>query len=145
MTEVGTICRALPMSPGSPAALVLVTGVDESTQSAAVTLLSPDLELGANTDIVITSEDSGLAYALLAESDIFGYVWSAQLDRTLAQVGGQIVDAISALRQGDYVGCSVAGPPVLDRSDPRWNFKLTELERLRELTAHCTRQLVDRA
>jgi hypothetical protein len=42
------------MSPGSPAALVLVTGVDESTQSAAVTLLSPDLEFGANTDIVIT-------------------------------------------------------------------------------------------
>lgn len=143
MTELGTICRALPMSShASPAALVLVTSVDESTQSAAVTLLSPDMELGGNTDIVISPEDSGLAYALLAESDIFGYVWSAQLDRTLTQVSGQIVDAISELRQGNYAGYT-AGPPVLDRSDPRWNFKLSELERLQGITSHCTRQLVD--
>jgi hypothetical protein len=131
------------MVPGSPAALVLVTGVDASAQSAEVTLLSPDMELGGNTDIVIGPEDSGLAYALLAESDIFGYVWSAQLDRALAHVSGPLVAAISALRQGNCVDKQVGGPPILERGDPRWEFKLSELERLQGITAHCTGQLVD--
>lgn len=143
MTEIGTICRVLPVDPGTPAALVLVTGVDESTQSAAVTLLSPDMELGGSADAVIAPDDSGLAYALLAESDIFGYVWTSQLDRALARLDGQIVDANSALRNGDYVGRAVGGPPILERSDPRWNFKLHELERLQSLSADCTRQLME--
>jgi len=117
--------------------------VDKSTQSAAVTLLSPDTEFGSSADIVIASEDSGLAYTLLAEADIFGYVWCAQLDRALSRLDSQIVDAVSALRHGDYVGRAVAGPPILDRSDPRWNFKLHELTRLQNLSADCTRQLLE--
>ncbi len=143
MTEIGTIYRALPADPGPPAALVLVTSVDESTQSAAVTLLSPDMEFGASTDIVIATEDSGLAYELLAESDIFGYVWTTQLDRPLARLDQQIVDAVSALRQGDYVGRTIAGPPILDRSGPRWDFKLHELARLQSLSADCTHRLLE--
>lgn len=143
VTDIGAICRAQPMDPGPPCALVLVTAVDESTQSVAVTLLSPDMELGGSADIVITREDSGLAYELLAESDVFGYVWRVQLDRVLGCVDQQVVDAISALRQDDWVGRPVAGPPILERSDPRWSFKLSELERLQALTAHCSRQLVD--
>ncbi len=132
----------MPVAAGPPAALVLVTSVDESTQSATVTLLTPDVEFGASADIVIGPEDSGLAYTLLAESDIFGYVWCTQLDRVLARLDSKIVDAVSALRQGDYVGSAVAGPPILERRDPRWNFKLHELARLQNLSADCTRQLL---
>lgn len=101
------------------------------------------MEFGGSADIVIASEDSGLAYTLLAESDIFGYVWCTQLDRALARVDSRIVDAVSALRECDDVGCAVAGPPILERSDPRWNFKLQELARLQSLSADCTRQLVE--
>jgi hypothetical protein len=55
--------------------------------ATTVTLLSPDMEFGGSADIVIASEDSGLAYTLIAESDVFGYVWCAQLDRALSRAG----------------------------------------------------------
>lgn len=141
--ESGGIYRSVPMDPGTPAALVLVTAIDEVSQSLSVTLLSPDLEFGTSADLVLKSEDTGLAYALLAESDIFGYVWIVQADRKLGHVDASVLEALSALRDEDAVGHPVAGPPVVVRGDPRWSFKLQELQRLQSLTAHCTRELID--
>lgn len=141
--EIGGIYRAVPMDPGTPAALVLVTGIDRATQSLAVTLLSPDLEFGTSVDLVVRPDDTGLTYALLAESDIFGYVWVAQLDRQLGRVDPSVLEALSALRDDGVVDVGIAGPPVVERSDPRWSFKLNELKRLQSLTAHCTRELID--
>ena len=141
--EIGGIYRAVPMDPGAPAALVLVTAVDGATQSRTVTLLSPDLEFGISADLVLLPEDTDLGYALLAESDIFGYVWAVQLDRQLGRVDSSVLEALTALRDDDAVELPVAGPPVVERSDPRWDFKLHELKRLRSLTSHCTRELID--
>lgn len=141
--EIGGIYRAVAMDRDTPAALVLVTGIDEATQSLIVTLLTPDLEFGTSVDLVLRGEEIGRAYDLLAESDVFGYVWVVQLDRQLGRVPAQLVDALSALRDEDALELTVAGPPVVERSDPRWTFKLQELKRLQSLTADCTRELVD--
>ncbi|MCA0306405.1 MAG: hypothetical protein LCH87_03385 [Actinobacteria bacterium] len=141
--ELGDIYRCVPMDPGTPAALVLVTAIDEATQSVGITLLSPDVEFGTSADLLLSKQDTGLAYALVAESDIFGYVWIVQLDRKLGHVDGPVLDALSALREEEPVDHPIAGPPALQRSDPRWSFKLQELKRLQSLTAHCTRELID--
>jgi hypothetical protein len=141
--EIGGIYRAVAMDRDTPAALVLVTDFDETTQSATVTLLSPDVEFGSSADLVLSGEEIGRTYDLLAESDIFGYMWVVQLDRRVGRVNAQVLEALSALREEDVVGRPVAGPPVLDKSDPRWNFKLLELKRLQRLTTDCTRELID--
>lgn len=133
--EVGGIYRAVAPDRDSPAALVLVTAVDAGTAPISVTLLSPDLEFGTCTDVIVSRQDSGLAYDLLAESDIFGYLGSALLDRKLGSVDSTVLAALAALRADDAVDRPVAGPPVLERSDPRWSFKLEELKRLQDLTS----------
>ena len=141
--EIGGIYRAVAMDRDTPAALVLVTDFDETTQSVTVTLLSPDVEFGSSTDLVLSGEEFGRTYDLLAESDIFGYTWVVQLDRRIGRVDTQVLEALSALREEDAVDRPVAGPPVVDRSDPRWRFKLHELKRLQSITADCTRELID--
>jgi hypothetical protein len=141
--EIGGIYRAVAMDGDNPAALVLVTNFDETTQSLAVTLLSPDVEFGSNTDLVLSGEEIGRTYDLLAESDIFGYAWVVQLDRRIGRVDTRVLEALSAIREEDALDRPVAGPPVVDRSDPRWEFKLQELKRLQSLTADCTRELID--
>ena len=124
-------------------ALILVTDVDPTTQSVSVSLLSPDIEFGTSADLVLKKKKTGLAYDLLAESDIFGYAWVTQLDRLLGRVDSGIVQSLAALRNDDAVGHPVAGPPVVRRTDPRWNFKLHELKRLQTLTADYTHVLID--
>lgn len=141
--EIGGIYRAVAMDRDTPTALVLVTDFDETTQSVTVTLLSPDVEFGSSADLLLSGEEIGRTYDLLAEADIFGYMWVVQLDRRIGRVDAQVLEALSALREEDVVDRSVAGPPVLDRSDPRWKFKLQELTRLHSLTADCTRELID--
>lgn len=141
--EIGGIYRAVAMDRDTPAALVLVTDFDETTQSVSVTLLSPDVEFGSSADLVLSGTEIGRTYDLLAESDIFGYMWVVQLDRRIGRVDAQVLEALSALREDDVVGRPVAGPPVLGRFDPRWNFKLQELKRLQRLTTDCTRELID--
>jgi len=141
--EIGGIYRAAAMDRDTAAALVLVTDFDETTQSVTVTLLSPDVEFGSSADLVLSGEEIGRTYDLLAESDIFGYMWVVQLDRRIARVDAQVLEALSALCEEDDVDRPVAGPPVVDRRDPRWNFKLQELKRLQRLTTDCTRELID--
>lgn len=140
--EIGGIYRAVARGHDT-AALVLVTGLDNEAECLAVTLLSPDIEFGSSTDLLLLGEETGRPYHLLAESDVFGYVRTTQLDRLIGRVGSQVLEALSALRTGDAVDHPVGGPPVVDRSDPRWGFKLQELERLQGLTADCTRELID--
>ncbi|MGV0813733.1 hypothetical protein ABQF34_17365 [Mycolicibacterium boenickei] len=141
--EIGGIYRAVAMDRDTPAALVLLTDFDDTTQSVTVTLLSPDVEFGSSVDLVLSREEIGRSYDLLAESDIFGYMWVVQLDRRIGRVDAQVLEALSALREDDAVDRPVAGHPVVDRSDPRWKFKLQELKRLQSLTADCTRELID--
>jgi hypothetical protein len=143
MIEIGGIYRAVAMDRDTHSALVLVTEFDDATQSLAVTLLSPDVEFGSSMDLILTAEETGRPYDLIAEADVFGYLWVVQLDRRLGRVDGQVIEALAALREDDAVDRPVAGPPVVDRSDPRWKFKLQELKRLQGLTADCTRELID--
>lgn len=146
MSFVGGIYRIDAMAFATPSALVLVTSFDEPTQSLSVTLLSPDIELGGSADLALAVTDTGLPYKVLVESDIFSYAWVAQINPArgeLGRVSDGVLRSLDALRNDDQVGHAVAGPPIIERSDPRWAFKLSELSRLQVLTAECVRSLVD--
>lgn len=146
MSFVGGIYRIDAMDVGTSSALVLVTGFDKSTQSLSVTLLSPDIELGGSADLRLEKAETGLSYDLLAESDIFSYAWVVQVNSVrgeLGRVSEDVLASLNAVRNDEQVGHPVAGPPIIERSDPRWAFKLSELSRLQAVTAATTRQLID--
>lgn len=140
--RVGGMYRAVPPFGDGPAALVLVTGADNGGRSAAVTLLSPDVQFGTSADILIPA-GAGRPYVLLAQSDVFGWVWTTQLDRQVGSVPDTNLDVLSALRDNDQPAGVTAGPPVLTRDDPRWRFKADELVRLHAVTFACVRELVN--
>jgi hypothetical protein len=141
--DPGGVYRAVPVSSGAAAALVLVTALEKDRTVANVALLSPDVELGGSTDLVLSPGETGLAYSLLAQADLVGYLWAWQLVRRLASVPTVVLEAVSGLRNDDAVSRQVAGPPVASPQDPRWAFKTTELRRLQLLAGHCTGALVD--
>jgi hypothetical protein len=141
---VGQIRRALPMDPGSPPALILVIGTDVAPSTVTVALLSPDIELATDRDMMLDQADTGLPYALLAQSDVFGYIWAVQLDAWLADAPTAVVDAIAQSASGGASGhITPAGSPVLSGEDPRWRFKEAELARLTALSTECTEQLLE--
>lgn len=127
--EVGGIYRVVSMTPGVSAALVLVIGVDEAEQTTTVVLLSPDIELGGSSDLLLEPEETGLAYSILVEADVVGLVPVTLLDRNLGRVGERVVASIMAARSDEEVNYKLAGPAVTQRLDPRWKFKISELRR----------------
>lgn len=141
---VGQIRRALPMDPGSPPALVLVTHTDIAPGAVAVVLLSPDIDLATDRDMMLDPADTGLPYALLAQSDVFGYVWAVQLDAWLADAPTAVAGAMMQSASEGVSDCiTPAGSLVLSDDDPRWRFKEAELTRLTTLSAECTDQLLE--
>lgn len=107
---IGGIYRARRHA-GSRQVLVLVHDAEEATQELAVTLLSPDVELGSSTDLLLDRRDTGLTYQLLAEPSLFAYLPASQLGRRLGQVPERVLEALAALRNDDPVDHPVAGPP----------------------------------
>jgi len=141
--EMGGIYRVVAMACGIPSVLALVTDFDEVTQSVTVILLSPDIEFGSSADLLLSSDETGRAYNLLAESDIFGYAWVVQVDRYVGRVGPQVMKVLAVLREGCATTGRLVAPPVVVPDDPRWNFKMRELKRLQAITADCTRELIE--
>ena len=127
---VGGIRRLAPTGGGRAALVLVATGWPDG--DVEVVLLSPDVEFGGSQDILLDRGDTGLVYALIAETDVFGYVDPARLGRELARVDVATISAAHALRYGEVADRPAAGPPVWSRADPRWVWKLAELERLVE-------------
>ncbi len=128
---VGDIWRVV--SEGVHSVLALVTSTREWGYTG-VTLLSPDVCFGSSADIFLPAWMIGRGYDLLAESDIFGYVWTSQLDRYICHVGGRAPEAVASLSAGDAVSWPTGGPPISGRNDPRWQFKLNELRRFQDVS-----------
>ncbi|WP_412903433.1 hypothetical protein [Aeromicrobium sp. 179-A 4D2 NHS] len=123
--------------------MVLVTGDFIGVATRAVTLLSPDVEFATPADLLLPRAGSLRPYDLLVESDIFGYVWTDQLDRRLGAVDDGLMNDLTAVRLDESTSRGPAGPPLLNRDDPRWAFKEAELARLRVLTSDCAGYLID--
>jgi len=142
----GEIRKVLPMDLGAPPALVLVMGVAGSELAHPVVLLTPDLALGGDRDLALWPEDTGLPYAVAAQADVFGYVWTVQLEPPIGVVSEPVLAAIAGLQRPDPEPPAPdqrAGPPIVSPADPRWAYKEQELARLTAVAGDCAHQLVD--
>lgn len=142
----GEIRKALPMDPGAPPALVLVMGVDGAEQAHPVVLLTPDLPLGGDRDLTLWPEDTGLPYTVAAQSDVFAYLWTVQLEPPIGTVGESVLAAVAELQRPEpepHTPDRRTGPPIVSPADPRWAHKEQELARLTAVAGDCARQLFD--
>lgn len=118
---VGALCRAT-RGEATPR-LVLVTGnCDDSSHGSLlrVRLLSNEVEMATSDDADVPGSRSGRPYDLIAH-DFPGYVLASDLGDPVA-----LVDLSQRLRR-----CQ--SPPLTRRTDPRWAWKLSELEALQAL------------
>ncbi len=133
------------MDPEGRPVLVMVTGGGDE-QAHPVVLLSPDAGLGGDRDLFLAPEDTGLPYEVVAQADVFGYVWAVQLDPPLGTTPPPLLAAVEGLQRAEPdrpAPDSRAGPPIATRADPRWRHKEQELMRLQAVAGDCARQLVD--
>jgi hypothetical protein len=143
---IGGIFRAVSMDHDGHPAVIAVIDAEEEVRAATVVLLSGDTELGGDRDLLLAPSDTGLPYEVLAQSDMFGYVWLVQLERQLGRIDGAVVEQLKMLQEQELDGLSPdlrSGPPIVSRADVRWRFKQDELARLQVLTGACTKQLID--
>jgi hypothetical protein len=144
--EAGQIRLLVPMDPGAPPALVLVTESDHELEAHTVVLVSPDTEFGGDRDLLLGNEETGLAYDVLVQAEVASYAWTVQLDAVHGQISQHWLDAVTNLMADgpEPVDPDLrAGSTIVSRQDPRWPFKVAELGRLTELCGECSRQLID--
>jgi hypothetical protein len=111
--------------------LVLITEIDELNACASVMVLSPEAEMGSESDLVLPRDVSGLPYDLIVLPDVVGPAWFVQL--------GPAVSAANVVP----ASLSPAGIALRDMADSRWTWKETQLDALVALTAECRYQLLD--
>jgi hypothetical protein len=109
-------------------------------------LVSPDTDFGGDRDLLLGPTETGLPYDVLVQAELVGYAWTTQLDTVYSVLDDRWVDAVQQLQVDDGGTPEPdlrAGPPIVNATDARWQFKLTELSRLQSLTGPCTEQLID--
>lgn len=143
---VGGIFRAVSMDHDQRPGIVAVVDADEASRSATVVLLTAEVEMGGDRDLLLTPAETGLGYEVIAQAEIAGYVWLVQLERKLGALDSALVQQLLELQNAEPDALEPdlrAGPPIVSRRDVRWSFKSAELARLQDLTGPCTSQLID--
>lgn len=142
--------RVLPEGPVSPGDIRLinwpghdtlqslfVVSVDSSDGVCEVLLLHSIVEYMTDFDILIPRAESGLPYALVAQLDIRGVVWTIDLGRALGKVSHDLerfsIAAAANEDLRDRRGVRLSGP-----LDPRWQFKREQGRALAEIVESCT-------
>jgi len=128
--------------------LGLIVDVDERLAVANVLMLSPLVEYQTSVDYALDQASTGARMPLIAESDLRGAVWFAQLGPSLGHVSPEVAAALDAVGCGaspDETGLGQAdfGLPSRDERDTRWGWKLAELDALNVLTSECDEWILD--
>jgi len=107
-------------------------------------LCSDNLECGTDRDFLFSRNKSTLPFDLLIQTDIVGLLWSVDIDLYIGKVNHlqqmKIADSINEL----YVPLtSNGGLPIRGNTDPRWNWKLSELTIMQNLSKDCMLSMLD--
>jgi hypothetical protein len=142
--EVGQVGVAEPMDGQGVARFVLVIALDEEDPAATVALLTNELDMATDADVVVPSEATGCPFSLLAETDVVGPVWWAQLRQPVGHVSPEMMEILTdeAAVGPESSAYAAKGLPVLGPSDPRWDFKQSEASDLNALSADRGRDLL---
>ena len=123
--------------------VVLVTGADESTRTLNIVMATNQIEAATDLDVVVDRNNSGARYDLVVEGELYGPIFSEQLDDLVGFAGVGLAQAVAnALKtDGDSLAEFDVGLPLAGTEDPRRSFKESELLDLTELVSSCRQWL----
>lgn len=137
----GDIRRAFS---GGEERLVLVLKVNPRRENAQVTLVHPYPEYATDNDVVVEPSVSGVSYPLVVEAGMRGVVWLKDLDRLVARLPLEVVDACRSSRMVIPSGTGLSvGPAYNGPLEARAEFKTAERASLARLCADCTSAALD--
>lgn len=128
--------------------LGLIVSADEELPVAHVLLVSPLVEYRTAVDFLLEPSKTSAPMPLIAECDLRGSVWFDQLRACVGRCEPSLatqLDAVGAGALPDAVSLEQSGfgLPARDARDPRWAWKLAELDALNMLTHDCDQRMLD--
>jgi hypothetical protein len=112
--------------------LVVVLAVEGDI--VEICLLSNELEMQSEWDVLLPRERTGLPFHLIAETDLSAPLYAHQLGGRI----GSVPEDIDLEDRGD----SRRGTPIRGETDPRWDWKIEELGELQDLCRVCVCDLL---
>ena len=126
--------------------LALVVGVHSELNYAEVCLLSNEVDMMSDFDVLLRRDETGLPFDVVAEFDLTAPVYLIQASNLFARVRPEeLLRQLRAASSGDIesIGPGLRGQPIQGPSDPRWEYKERELAALQEISRECSHNLVE--
>jgi hypothetical protein len=100
-------------------------------------LCGDECDLATETDSVLEPRATGCPRRLLVHGDLAGAILTTRLEQLMGSVSHELVQRILLRGRGlDFHSTDLGrGRPILDDSDPRWDWKLEKLKQLRRVRA----------
>ena len=86
---------------GSVRRVVLVTGADDSTRTLSIVMATNQIEAATDLDVLVDRNDSGAQYDLVVEGELYGPIFSEQLDDLVGFAGAGLAQAIATALETD--------------------------------------------
>lgn len=131
--EVGQIRLARP--DRGPSVTVLIVEVQDGYVQGL--LCGDDYALATETDAVLEPRQSGCPHRLLVHGDVSAAIMKARLSEVLGATPPELAQRIVLRGRGrDFDSRDLGrGTPIVDKDDPRWEWKLEQLKRVRGVRA----------
>lgn len=146
----GDICLLLPDEGDNETRprLVFVRYCEEgASNTASVALISSDIEMAGGTDVVLESEQTGLPYNVMVETDVIYPVFWNQLSQPFGSCEQEVIDGVI---ETEFAGIPKVpharrGMPLKGPADPRWDFKLEEAQVIAQFGGKALGYLIDKS
>ncbi|MEW6227820.1 MAG: hypothetical protein AB1700_06940 [Bacillota bacterium] len=115
--------------------LALLLDLDVTTGLFTAALLSPEVEMASDRDVVLPEAQSPLGYPVLVEAWNQFPVLQVQFVRRFGAIGAELLTAIQRLGlMGEVSQTLTVGSPLCGADDPRADFQLREARAAKELS-----------
>lgn len=103
-------------------------------------LCGEECELATDTDSILDSDVTGLPLPMLVHGDVSGSILKRRLGRPLGQIEPDLVERVALRGRGlDFTSTDLGrGTAIAGESDPRWEWKLEQHRRLRQVRARAS-------
>ncbi len=134
--EVGQIRLARPDS--GPSLTVLIIEVHNGHVQGL--LCGDEVALATETDAVLEPRQSGFPRRLLVHGDVSAAIMKTRLSRVLGATAPELAERIALRGRGrDFDSSDLGrGSPMRGEDDPRWEWKLAQLKRMRAVRARAS-------
>jgi len=136
---MGDLAIAVAGEGRLPRRVVAVVGLDESTKTLVVHLTTNVVESATDLDLIVEKAESGPPCDLVLQGELYGPVFTEQLQDTVGRIEESYRSAISqaVITDGESLIEFHTGLPLGSPGDPRRRFKERELDDLEGLVEEC--------